>query len=200
MNNNENRWWIAGVLGLILGLAIALSIAQTPFAEGGAGLVGLMVMAVLLIALLLVIAAVWPGFTRRTQAGLERSPGKTFLIGLLNYVFLGAIVLLLLNSGPLAAVGMALGAVLLAGTFLGLPAVAALVGARLHALRERETTRWAEIVSGGLGLYLAGLVPFVGWFLLLPALCLWSFGAAALALVSRQKVQPKETQSYTEEA
>ena len=100
MNHNDNRWWIAGVLGLILGLAIALSTAQTPFAEGGAWLVGLVGLGVLLIALLLVVAAIWPGFGRRAQAGLERSPGKTFLIGLVNYAFLGAIALFPYNFEP----------------------------------------------------------------------------------------------------
>jgi hypothetical protein len=79
--------------------------------------------------------------------------------------------------------------VLLVGTFLGLPAAATLVGARLHSLREREGTRWDELVAGGVALYLAVLVPVLGRFIVLPALCLWTFGAAALALVSRPRAE-----------
>ena len=65
MNNTDNRWWIGGLLGLILGIALSLVLAQTPLAEGGAGLLGLIALAVCILALLLVVAAVWPGFTQR---------------------------------------------------------------------------------------------------------------------------------------
>jgi hypothetical protein len=142
---------------------------------------------------MLVIAALWPSLTLRTQDVLEGTPGKAFLIGLLNYVFLGAIALVLMNLGTVAIAGLLLACVLLAGTFLGLPAVAALVGARLHRMRERESTQWSEIVAGGVALDLAMLVPVVGWFVLLPALCLWSFGATALALVDRRATETMDT-------
>lgn len=190
MNKTNNRWWIAGLVGLVLGLTLALVLAQTPLAEGGAGLLGLIVLALCILALLLVVAAVWPGFTLRAKANLEASPGKTFMVGLVNYVFLGAIALVAANLGPVAVIGLLLACVLLVGTFLGLPAVALLVGERLNDLREGETSPWSEIVGGGAALYLAALVPFVGWFLLLPALCLWSFGAAALTLASRREREP----------
>jgi MFS family permease len=190
MNNANNRWWIGGLLGLILGIALALALAPTPLAEGGAGLLGLIALAVCILALLLVVAALWPGFTQRAKDNLETSPGKSLMVGLVNYVFLGAIILVAANLGPVGAIGLLLVGVLLAGTFLGLPAAALLVGERLHQLRERETTRWDELLTGGAALYLAALMPLVGWFLLLPALCLWSFGAAALALASRRKPSP----------
>jgi hypothetical protein len=138
-----------------------------------------------LIALTLVVAALWPAFTERARGNLERSPGKTLILGLVNYVFIGAIALVSMNLGPIAVISVILAGLLMLGTFLGLPSVAALVGARLYGLRERDATRWHEIVAGGLALYLAALVPAVGWFLLLPALCLWSLGTAVLTLASR---------------
>jgi hypothetical protein len=185
----KERWCNTGLLALVLVLllALALVVKEGPLAQGGAGLVGLILIGVCLIALLLVLAGLWSGFTERVQGHLVGSTGKAFLVGLVNYLFLGAIALVLLNSGPIAFTGLVLGGLLLLGTFLGLPAVAALVGARLHALRETEASPWSEVVTGGVALYLAAFVPVVGWFLLLPALCLWSFGAAALALVSRQR-------------
>jgi hypothetical protein len=186
----KERWCNTGLLALVLvlllALALALVVKEGQLAQGGAGLLGLLLIGVCLIALLLVLAGLWPGFTGRAQDHLVASTGKAFLVGLVNYVFLGAIALVLLNSGPIAFTGLVLGGILLLGTFLGLPAAAALVGARLHALRETEATPWSEVVTGGAALYLAAFVPVVGWFLLLPALCLWSFGAAALALVSRK--------------
>jgi hypothetical protein len=185
----KERWCSVGLLTLLALLALAFALAATdgPLAEGAAGLAGLILIGVCLISLLLVTAALWPGFTERAQDHLVRSTGKAFLVGLVNFAFLGAITLVLLNLGPIAVFGLGLGGILLLGTFLGLPAAAALVGARLHALRETEATRWGEIVTGGAALYLAAFVPGVGWFLLLPALCLWSFGATALALVSRKR-------------
>jgi hypothetical protein len=189
MNKVGNRWWNAYVVVLSLVLLVSLVAAQQPLAEGVVGFIGLVILGICLIALMLVVAALWPGLTRRARQSLEGAPGKAFVVGLVNYVFLGAIGLVLMNLGPIAAIGLLLGAALLVGTFLGLPAVAALIGARLHSLRERDATPWGEIVAGGVALDLAILVPIVGWFILLPALFLWSFGAAALALVSRQKAE-----------
>jgi hypothetical protein len=187
MSNANKHWWIGGLLGLILGIALALALTQTPLAEAGAGLLGLIGLAVCILALLLVVAAVWPGFTMRAKANLEVSPGKSFMVGLVNYVFLGAIILVAANLGPAAVIGLLLAGVLLVATLLGLPAAALLVGERLHQLREREATRWDELLAGGVALYLAVLLPLVGWFLLLPTLCLWSFGAATLTLLARRK-------------
>jgi hypothetical protein len=190
----KERWRSVGLLALLALLALAFALAATdgPLAEGSAGLVGLILIGACLICLLLVIAALWPGFTERAQDHLVGSTGKAFLVGLVNYAFLGAIALVLLNLGPIAVLGLGLGGILLLGSFLGLPAAAALVGARLHTLRETEPTRWSEVVTGGVALYLAAFTPVVGWFLLLPALCLWSFGAAALALVSRRRSATEE--------
>lgn len=193
MKDSENRWWPIGLAGLILFLALTLGITQTQFAEQMVGLLGLIVLGTCLVALLLIIAALWPGFTLRTRANLESSPGKTLMIGLVNYIFLGAITLVSMELGPIAIVGIALSGMLLTGTFLGLPAAGGLVGARLHSLREQETTHWGEIAGGSIALYLAILIPVVGWFILLPALCLWSFGAAALTLASRRKPKPPST-------
>ena len=188
MNNAlKERWCSVGLFALLALLALlALAATEGPLAEGAAGLAGLILIGVCVMALLLVIAALWPGFTSRAQDHLVDSTGKAFLVGLVNYLFLGAIALVLLNLGPIAAIGLVLGGILLLGTYLGLPAAAGLVGARLCALRETEATRWGEVVTGGTALYLAAFVPGVGWFLLLPALCLWSFGATVLALVSRK--------------
>jgi hypothetical protein len=192
MKEGKSGWRTVGLVALVLALIMTLVAAGTPLAEGTAGLVGLVALVVCLTALTLVVAAVWPRFVERTRQTLERSAGKAFLVGLVNYVFLGALGLVFLNLGPIAVVGLLLGGLLLLGTFLGLPAVAALVGARLYSLREQEANRWAELVVGGVALDLAMLVPAAGWFILLPAVCLWSLGAATLTLLSRRSAPVDE--------
>jgi hypothetical protein len=187
MNDGQNRWWIVALVALVFIMALALATAQTGYAEAVVGLVGLALSGASLVVLLLVIAAVWPGFTSRVADNAAGAPGKTLLVGLVNYLFLGAIALVSLNLGVAAVIGIVLLVVLVLGTLLGLPAVAALVGARLYRQHDLETTRGSETLVGGAALYVAVLTPFVGWFLVLPALCLWSFGAAALTLVSRQR-------------
>jgi hypothetical protein len=194
MNDTNARWCIAGLAGLVLVLALALVAAQTEAAQGAAGLLSLVLLGIGLVALLLVTAAIWPRFSSRARDNLETSPGKTFMVGLVNYLFLGAIALVTLNLGPAAVIGVGLGAILLVGTFLGLPAAAILVGTRLYGLREREPTRWNAIVAGGIALYLAVLVPVVGWFIVLPAVCLWCFGTAALTLFSRNRQDTAEVE------
>jgi hypothetical protein len=194
MNDANARWWIAGLAGLVLLLALVLVTTQTEAAQGAVGLLGLVLLGIGLVALLLVTAAVWPQFSSRARDNLEASPGKTFLVGLVNYLFLGAIALVTLNLGPAAVFGIGLGAILLVGTFLGLPAAAILVGTRLYGLRERETTRWNAIVAGGVALYLAALLPVMGWFIVLPALCLWCFGTAALTLFGRNRQDTAEVE------
>jgi hypothetical protein len=186
MKELPNRGWNLGLVVVGVVLILCLVAAQGSLAEGLAGLLAAIVLGICLLSLIVVVAALWPGVTRQARHHLERSPGKALLVGLVNYLFLGAIGLVLLNLGPLAVFGLPLIGGLLLGTFLGLPAVARLTGERLHALRDRPASPWAEIVAGSVALYLAAWMPVVGWFLLLPALCLWSFGAAALAVVSRQ--------------
>jgi hypothetical protein len=181
------RWWNLMVLVLGFVFLAALLAAEEPLAEGAVGLVGLFVLGICLVALMLVVAVLSPGLTQRAKQHLERTPGKALVVGLVNYVFLGAIALVLMNLGPIGAIGLVLAILLLVGSFLGLPAVAALIGSRLHALRGRDTSPWGEIVAGSVALELAILVPVVGWFILLPGLFFWSFGAAALALVGRDR-------------
>jgi hypothetical protein len=184
--NTKSTWKIGLGAGSGL-LLLALAVAEGPAADGLLALTALIVLGICLVALIVVEAALWPGVCLRARHSLETSPGKTFLVGLINYLFLGGIGLVLLNLGPIGILALPLLAILLLGTLLGLPAAAGLSGQRLYALQEREVDRWQETVAGSIGLYLAALLPVAGWFLLLPALCLWSLGATILALISRRR-------------
>jgi hypothetical protein len=68
-------------------------------------------------------------------------------------------------------------------TLTGLVALAQLLGGRIAS----ETTAFKTILRGGGLLLLAGLAPYLGWFLFTPLAAWTGFGAAIQALVIRRK-------------
>jgi hypothetical protein len=109
----------------------------------------------------------------------EQATGRSFLLGLVNFVFFGAICVALLTVSERTGLGfIAIPAFLIAfvvaiGLLLGLSAMTQLVGERLfpdHAPLQQKT--W-----GAGSLILACLAPFVGWFGLLPFVALLGLGA-----------------------
>jgi hypothetical protein len=143
----------------------------------------LLLIGLCLIAGMVMLAALLPGISQRSQAALLRSPWRAFFIGLANYLFLGAIVLVLVNAGNdlLGLLGL-IGLLFLAAvTFLGLPSLARLTGERLAHLRQQEMSPWQHLVWGTVVLELAALLPVLGWVVLAPIIMMLSFGAAVLA-------------------
>ena len=174
---------IALVSVALLMLVVA---AASPLAESIVGLLAVVLVGLCLIAMLLTIAALWPQRSRRVRACLENSPIKSILVGLVNYVFVGAIAILFLNLEPLAVVGLLLVAVLTAGSLVGLSAVSESLGERLYDLRAQQTSHFNHLIAGGSTLYLAALLPFLGWFVLIPGLFVAGLGAFVLSLASRR--------------
>ena len=132
----------------------------------------------ILAAYFLVVAALAPRRVARTQAALEASPGRAFVIGLINLVFLATVGLALLSMGEstgglLALPGIVCMALLAAGVTLGLAGVVQLVGARLVPGRGLL----GRGVAGGLAVSLACALPVLGWFLLLPVVAMLGLGA-----------------------
>ena len=129
-------------------------------------------------AYFLVVAALAPARVARTQAALETSPGRSFVVGLVNLVFLGTLSLALLSlsestGGLLAVPGVVCVALLSIGVTLGLAGVVQLVGARLAPGRAML----GRGVAGGLAVSLGCALPVLGWFLLLPVLAMLGLGA-----------------------
>jgi hypothetical protein len=132
-----------------------------------------------LIAFVVVVRALFPARAGRTQQIAEGMPGRAFLVGLINFLFFGAIALLfsaladrLGNELPRLPM-LVIAAALSVGLSFGLAGVAQLVGERVAAqARAVRQTLW-----GTLALSLACALPFVGWFLLLPYAGLLGLGA-----------------------
>ena len=186
----NKKLWVAIILLSLCVLAAAPPSDREDMSTGGAvtGIVGALFLALCVLASLVVAAALLPGLHQRSLAALERSPWRALGLGLVNYVFWGALLILLANLGPLGLVSLFIGLALLALTAIGLAVVGRLVGERLAAWREAPTSPLTRLVLGSASLELALLLPVVGWFVLLPLASLVGLGAVVLALFQRKTV------------
>ena len=72
---------------------------------------------------------------------------------------------------------------------LGSSGLSQRVGIGLPSLAD-DRQPWRRVLRGGIVLVLTFLLPFVGWFFLLPLTLISGFGAAVLALTPRGKASP----------
>ena len=139
----------------------------------GAGLAGFVVLC----------NVVLPEFLRRARTNAEQHPARSFLIGLVNALFFGLIVFVLVaHVRVLRGLGLALATILLAFIVCGIAAIALGLGQRLRA--EASATR--QIVYGIVTLELAALLPLVGWIIVPLASGMTGLGAVILALFQRK--------------
>ena len=167
MNNND----IVGLILLIL--------------FGGGGLISIFTIINLLLPLLI----------ERMGATLESAPGRSLLLGLVNFVFSGIAVGLLLWASHIG--GIVAGIVIfLAGLvgvafigllLLGLVSAASLLGNRMgnHAGAGKSVARTQP--RGGALLLLACLTPFLGWFIFTPLVVWTALGVAIQTIFRRQR-------------
>jgi len=155
-----------------------------------------------LIALLYAISLLVPGPVEKARFLLDHSLGKSLLLGLVNILFAGAIMFLLLRGAQMIRDQSSGGTAILSGLLVilaflivlavalfalnGLVALASLFGMRMtksKALIQKEL--W-----GSLLLVLASLTPYVGWFIFAPAMICLGVGATILSLAQPKMVPP----------
>ena len=152
-------------------------------------LILLVIVGLCLIALVLVLSALFPKACQRSKAAAHSSPRRAFLIGLANYLFLGGISLVLFSLGNevISIIGLVIVTFLATVSAIGLTGVVALLGERLAGMQGQEMSRLRQSVLGTLALLFAGLLPFFGWFVFIPVVLMVSFGAAVLAWRNRKQ-------------
>ena len=146
--------------------------------------------ALTLCAYLVVWQVLAPQHVAHTAAHANAAPIRTAIIGAINLVFFGTLMLGMLvlsdrsNGSPFAALFLVVGAGLLTllalGLSMGLAAVAQLISARI----QPNATPLRQSLFGAGGLILACSTPFVGWLLLLPYCAALGTGAYILHLLS----------------
>jgi hypothetical protein len=132
-----------------------------------------------LTAFFLVLGAYFPRRVEQTRRAAEGSPGRSFLIGLVNAVFVIGLVLALQGGGldgVVQVLAVVLGILATLVVAIGLTAMVQLTGERLFP-QMRPVARTA---AGSAVLLVACLTPYVGWFGLFPYVTLRGLGAFLL--------------------
>ena len=142
-------------------------------------------------AYFLVVNALFAARVTRTKSIVQSMPGRSFGIGLVNFLFFAVIALVLLsvaqNIGPfirgvLTIPAMIILVLLAIALSLGLAGMSNLIGERIFP----DLPFWKQTLWGSVCLSLACALPFVGWFLLLPYVGFVGIGAVILGVIQRR--------------
>lgn len=140
-----------------------------------------------LAALLVLLPALLPGRVARAQQIVQSSPGRAFVIGLVNFLFFGVLIAIFSRGAELGGlIAATIFMAILAVTAVGLAAINQIVQGRLYPNDGgvKVSLKTAVLLIAG------GLVPLLGWLVLTPILLFISLGAGIITLVRRgQKVQ-----------
>jgi hypothetical protein len=142
-------------------------------------------------AYLLMLDALFGEWVARTQQVITTRPGRAFVVGLVNFLFFGLLVLVFLSlqedtGSDLALLpGLLILAILVAGLSFGLAAFARLLGERLAAAKGPVHR---ALIGGGV-LVLSTALPVAGWFLLLPYVVFTGLGAFVLVVLARRNTE-----------
>jgi hypothetical protein len=136
-------------------------------------------------ALLLMVTALAPNITHRAGYCLRTRGLLSFLVGL------GSTGVLLVGGAvgqhvpALAVIVLALSAVAL---IVALVASSEALGRKLAMLAGRDGSRVSHLIWGWFTFVLAGGIPFVGWFVILPYGIIAGMGAAILGFFVREEL------------
>lgn len=162
------------------------------FADLMAWVFGISALLAGLTALWLLCAGLWPRAVERTVEDLGRGIIKPLLVGIpitliVAAAFIGATKLPNPFSGVL---GVGLGSAFLLYAGVGIAGLATVVGKRLPSPVDTERP-WKATIRGSLVLGFVWVLPFVGWFVLMPASIFIGAGATLRSLISAGKAAKK---------
>ena len=132
----------------------------------------------------LMAAALFPRMVERSAAQLGRAPVKTTLLGAALFVPLIAICLRLPGKARVVGVGIAL--LLALAALFGSAGLALRIGQGMPSARD-ERQPWRRVLRGGIVLSLTFVMPFLGWFVVMPVAYFSGFGAFVIMLFHRER-------------
>lgn len=147
---------------------------------------------VCILALFAVLGVLFPVVVDRTRDQVSSRPGRSILLGLVNFAFLAAVIAALAGVAQrtgiqaLMIVAVILLAVLVIGLSFGLAGMSEVVGLRLFP----AASPLKQNLLGGLALTLACATPYVGWFGLLPYAACRGLGGFLLGWFAKTSPPP----------
>ena len=141
-------------------------------------------------AYFLVLNALFAPRVTKTRSIAQSMPGRSFGIGLVNFLFFAVIALVLLSiaenaapflRGVLTIPAIIILALLAIALSLGLAGMSTMIGERVFP----ELPLWKQSLWGAVCLSLACALPFVGWFLLFPYVGFVSIGSVILGFLQK---------------
>jgi hypothetical protein len=147
-------------------------------------------MGICLVALWMTLHAFFSRILERTRSIAAERAGRSFLTGMVNTLFLVAVVLALLAVGQsysgaavLVILAFVIGLVLIVGLLFGITAMVLLLKERLFPgqLGNRPFALAGAVAS------LACVTPYLGWFGLFPYISFRGLGAFVIALVEYRR-------------
>ena len=126
----------------------------------------------------------FPAAVERARLRLDRTPGKSFWLGLAVLVAFLIPILILLNlpSGFMKFLGFVAIGVMLILSSIGAAGLASRFADKLNRLGSFSAI--GAFVRGAVIIELVSILPIVGWFIFLPIATVTSLGAAAFALLN----------------
>jgi hypothetical protein len=140
-----------------------------------------------LVSLMIVLRVLFRRIVDETSEAIQESTPRALGIGIVNFLFAGAIALALMALGENTGIrilfvpAILLWAALAVAMTLGLASVSSFIG----ELLAPEQALWRKTAVGTLLLSLGCLTPYVGWFFLLPYVVLLGMGAYVRSLFYR---------------
>lgn len=139
----------------------------------------------------LVISAFFNKRLLKTLNVANQLPARSLGIGFVNFLFFGAIAIVLfaiaegVDNGAIRFIllipALVIAAVLVAVLSMGLSAMVSILGERVFP----ELSTWQKTFWGTVILAFASAIPTAGWFLLFPFIVLTGFGAVILGFFQR---------------
>ncbi len=146
---------------------------------------------IVVISYWLAAESLYPKIVAAARDRYRTQPLRITLLGALvgAPLFAFGLSLFQMGSAPAKAFGFVVASGAVLGGLLGSAGLCRLIGAGLPSPAD-ATQPWRRVLRGGIVLTLMCLLPFLGWFLILPLTLLSGAGATISAIYARRRQAP----------
>lgn len=144
-------------------------------------------------ALILTMTLLFQRRIHTAQSVIEGRPWRAFLFGLALMLIVGTVGVGMLGN-PVPGVklfGMLITLAILSVAAVGAGGLSQLVGERMQPM-DPNMSPYKAVGRGAGFVVVAGLLPFVGWWVFAPIVLIVSLGAGMMALMARSQSSPME--------